>query len=347
MSTSSDPRTGFTLPAVLAVMGVITLIFLVAITALSSLTAEAASSRARIRFMERALSAEAQFAFLAATEPFQATGLAIGGPRYVEAFGAADVVPVATGEVFEVRLDGRPYRLESERGAVLVGGQDQAGLVNLAYLGADGWRRAMDRLGLSAARADTLRAQYIDYTDVDTLTQIDGAEAGDYPAGREPPNRNLLRPTELLSVLEAREAIPAPAWRALRRHLAADASSAQFNINTATPQALSIQFGLSDDQAAAAVLARETLVFRSLTDLGAAGGTTLLDDGERSYNFPSPHILVSVRDLSSAWTYRARISLSPGDLERPFWIEQTELSEASDPGPSNIDDVPDLPVPSR
>jgi hypothetical protein len=48
---------------VLAVTGVVTLIFLVAMTALASLTAEAASARARVRFIARALTAEAMMTF--------------------------------------------------------------------------------------------------------------------------------------------------------------------------------------------------------------------------------------------------------------------------------------------
>ena len=68
-SRASRPRAGFALPAVLAVTGVVTLIFLVAMTALSSLTAEAASARARVRFMTRAMTAEAMMVYMAATEP--------------------------------------------------------------------------------------------------------------------------------------------------------------------------------------------------------------------------------------------------------------------------------------
>ncbi|MGN7099928.1 hypothetical protein, partial [Brevundimonas diminuta] len=66
---ATQPRRGFALPAVLAVTGVVTLIFLVAITALASLTAEAAAARARVRFLQRAMTAEAALAYMAATCP--------------------------------------------------------------------------------------------------------------------------------------------------------------------------------------------------------------------------------------------------------------------------------------
>lgn len=74
-------RSGFALPAVLAVTGVVTLIFLVAITALASLSAEAASARARVRFLQRAMSAEAALSFMAATEPTRAYGFGVNDIR--------------------------------------------------------------------------------------------------------------------------------------------------------------------------------------------------------------------------------------------------------------------------
>ena len=128
-SDRNRKRSGFALPAVLAVTGVVTLIFLVAMTALSSLQAEAASARARIRFMAHAMTAEAMMTYMAATEPMSPTGINTGGPRVFD-----DGIYDPSGGAGElVRLDGRGYQADVE-GLLLITPQDQAGLINLAYL---------------------------------------------------------------------------------------------------------------------------------------------------------------------------------------------------------------------
>ena len=74
-------RAGFALPAVLAVTGVVTLIFLVAITALTSLNAETAAARSRVRFLQNALTVEAEAVYLATTEPLDTRSIRPGRTR--------------------------------------------------------------------------------------------------------------------------------------------------------------------------------------------------------------------------------------------------------------------------
>lgn len=343
MPTSETSRRGFALPAVLAVTGVVTLIFLVAITALSSLNAETRAGRDRVRFLQAAMTLEATVTYMAATEPLDARGLMPGRARFVasdETFTSRDE---ASGP--EVRLDGRAYTTEIDR-PLVVRLQDEAGLINLAQLDAKGFTRFLEMSGGNASDARTLFARFQDYTDADNLRQPNGAEAADY--GRAAiGNRKLLRPGEWLGVLGARAAIGPRLWRAIRPEVVSDPAAPTYNVNTATSRALQVHFGLSPRQAESAIRARESRTFLGLSDLVAATGVTLEDEGERFYAFPSGRIVYEIRDAGSAWVYRGRISLTPRGLERPFWVDQTELLEASGRTTSDTSDAVELPYAAR
>lgn len=320
-------RGGFALPAVLAVTGVVTLVFIVALTALASLNAEAASARQRVRFLQRAMTAEATLAYLAATEPIRPFGISVNDARAVDDFGApAARRDVSGGVVAPVRLDGRRYLLDVH-GPLVVALRDEAGMINLSLLGEPAYSRLMDRLGVPHAQRGALLARHQDYSDTDDLSQPNGAEAREYSDGG-PANRRLLRPSEWLSVLGAREATDRRRWRELRDDLAADPASGAFNINTASAAVLGIQFGLTEDQAQAAIRAREAGPLTSLDALAAATGAAIAQDFERVYFYPSGMIVFTLRDTRSAWVYRGRLSITPTGLEQPVWIDQTELSEA-------------------
>lgn len=326
---SSEMRRGFTLPAVLAVTGVVTLVFLVAITALGSLNAEAGSARDRVRFMQRALSAEAQLAFMAATEPMGSSGLSLGGVRMPMDFDR-DAAPIAqntSGLVIEtLHLDGRRYLLDVD-GPMIGQFQDQAGQINVANLASRPFERLMERLGVAPSMINVLAARQIDYIDTDDLRQPNGAESRDY-ADAEPANRPLIRPTEWLSILGAREAVQPALWRSMRQNLAADPTILQFNMNTAGVDALKVQFGLSDSQAEAVIAAREIAPIPSVQDMATIAGAMPEYDAEMFYTFPANSIIFTFRDTRSAWVYRGRMTLTPGGVEQPVWIDQTELTEA-------------------
>jgi type II secretory pathway component PulK len=313
-------RAGFSLPAVLAVTGMVTLIFLVAMTALRSLTAEAASARARVLFLTRALSVEAATAYQLATEPLSQTSIAVGAPRrYDDAFldPNADIDPV--------RLDGRPY-LVDQQGPLVVEFRDQAGLINLAYLSEDALRRLAGELGLSDQTARVLGARYRDYIDQDALEQTADGEGPDYPGGR-PPNRVMRTPDEWLSLVGVRGEVDPRAWRRIRPWLAMDATSTNENVNTAGAEALRILYGATPSQVTTVLRQREDTPFLSFMNFAAATGLPNTS-GDSFYTFPSGRVVVTIRDARSAWVYRSRLTLTPTGLERPIWIDQTELTEA-------------------
>lgn len=346
--TSSRRRPGFALPAVLAVIGVVTIVFLVAMTALSSLNAEAASARDRVRFTQRALTAEATVAYMMATEPFSPLGMRLGGPRALEQFlDAEDAEAFATGvQGQDLRLDGRPYLMDVQ-GPLLVSLRDQAGMVNLAYLTPDAAERLGQAAGAPRGFGARLLARYRDYVDPDSLRQIDGAEASDYAGGDLPPNRNLLRPDEWLSIQGVREAVDARRWRGLRDAVIADAGRPNLNVNTASPEALEILFGATPEQARAAVAAREQASFLTFQDFVAASGVPDLSDPDILYTFPAGRVTFTLRDTRSAWVYRGRIVLTPTGLEQPVWIDQTDMTEAPGRVPAGSSDVDRFPYAPR
>ena len=340
MPISKPRKNGFALPAVLAVTGVVTLIFLVAITALASLNAETRAARDRVRFLQSALTVEATATFMAVTEPFDSQGIHPGRTRILD----PDLAVVEQSGA-DVRLDGHRYLINVGE-PLLIRLQDEAGLINLARLDSAGFTRLFAMLGVGANEARIQYARYRDYADVDDLRQANGAETREYGANAIA-NRPLLRPGELLSVLGTRDAINFDLWRAMRSEVVSDVTSPTYNVNTMTPRALQVIFGLSARQAETALQVRETRTLRNLPELGDVVGMALQDDGEILFAFPSGRIVYEIRDERSAWVYTGRISLTPTGDERPFWIDQTELLEASRRTTSDTTDATELPYAPR
>ena len=329
MACSEPRRTGFALPAVLAVTGVVTIIFLVAITALSSLQAEAASARSRVRFLQRAMTAEATLAYMLSTEPFRTNAILTGAPRNAnEIAGPSMTDPIVSGlPTAEVRLDGRPYLMDLQ-GPLTVSVQDASGLINLARTAEPVHRRLAARLGLPPATAQAAFPLYLDYIDPDDLRTLNGAERRDYGAAGGPADRPMLRPSEWLALKGVRDGIDARRWNAVRSAVVIEPAMTAFNVNTAPAAALEVMFDIGPAQAESAIRRRETAPFQSLEEFLQTVGSTYVDDPERLYVFPGGRIVYEIRDGRSAWTWRGMIVLTPGGLVQPLWIKQTELMEA-------------------
>ena len=200
--------------------------------------------------------------------------------------------------------------------------------------------------GVQPGERQALIARYTDYIDSDDLRQPNGAERADYADGG-PANRRLIRPTEWLSILGARQAVEPKKWRALRGELAADATAATQNVNTAGPAALAVWFGLNDSQIETVMRVREERPLTSLYDLASMTGAMLDLDQEQIFTYPSGVTILTLHDTRSAWVYRARLSLTPFGLEQPLWIDQTELTEAPKRARADTTDAIRLPYTPR
>lgn len=348
---SERPRPGFALPAVLAVTGVVTIIFLVAMTALYSLTSEAASARARVRFLQQAMSAEAALSYMVATEPFSARGVSVGATRSffdgleLSADGRVDS---STGlEPAEVRLDGSPYSI-TESGLV-IRLQDQAGMINLARLSGPQMERTLSLLGGDPRQAGILSAKYLDYVDVDDIVRAGGAERGEYTGVGEtgPANRQLRRPTEWLSIKDFRSSFDAGKWLTLRSKVTYDDDGRSLNLNTASIEALRVLYGVDDRTASIALRTRILAPFTSLSQFSATLGVRVNEDDAAIYVFPDGRVWIDIRDQRSGWTYRARLTIQPQDLQRPIWIDQIDMLEAPRRQPADAKDVHEFPYTPR
>lgn len=339
---------GFVLPTVLVVTSVVTLIFLVAITALASLQREAGLARARVAFTQQAMTAEARLTYLGATERMAPFGLLIDAPlppgEFQNLSPAEDAAfRAGMANATELWLDGRPYRY-GEAGIIRM--RDQAGMINLSRLPAGAQGRLLARLNVSAADARSLEAALADYADRDDLRSTNGAERTDYPSGLDgPPNRPLRLVDEFLNVLGARQAVNMAAWRELRPSLAADVTSTQLNVNTADLEALQILFGMTETQARAAIRARQVQPFYSLEQVASDTGAALNTDPTVASVYPSGRIIYMMEDRLSRWTYSGRLTLTPTNSERPFWIDRTEFSDARRTGPEPVNalEFPEAP----
>ena len=290
--------------------------------------------------MTRAMTAEAMMAYMAATEPMASIGINVGGQRLQN--DALFYPSSLEGET--VHLDGRRYEVDLG-GPLLIRAQDQAGLVNLAYMAVPAGERLGAMLGLPQRTSGRLISLYRDYVDKDALRQPNGAEVRDY-GGTGPANRAMRRTDEWLSLLDIRRLAQPGPWGRIREHLAMDHTSTNENVNTATPEAMHILYGATPAQAEAAVQARAQQPFTAFADFAAVTG---LPDtsGEGFYTYPSGRILLTIADRQSSWVYRSRLTLTPSGLERPVWIDQTELKEAPGRAVADLSDAVRLPYAPR
>lgn len=321
-------RPGFVMPAVLTVVAVVTLVFLVVILSLDSLTEEARAAREDIRFRERALSTEAEIAWLLATEPVNELAIAIGRSRAtIESdFGAIAAASDMTPARAELALDGRSYRLSARDipgGDIIAQVQDAGGLANINALDPVQQRRLFERLGLSSTEAARFADRLTDYLDVDDFRQPSGAEIDDYVragAGR-PQNGGMSRVDELSGVLGFSDAIDRGRFRQLRDSLTADPTTFAINVNTMKPEAMVILFGADPARAEAVAAQRRSGPFTTFEEFAAAAGVTGTAGYEVSTTFPNGRVAFKALDPRRGIAYRSRITVTPSDRERPVWVE--------------------------
>ncbi len=345
MATVADKR-GFALPAVLVVVGVVTLVFLVAITSLAGLADQTRQVLGEVRFEQAALDAEAGASFLAATQPLTSTALMTGSGASAPASGGFGDSSRQAAD--RIELDGRPYATPGPP-RLLVSLQDEAGLVNLDVMGRNGAPGLFAALGVPPEQRAAMTDRLADYTDADDLKHAQGAEAADYVrAGVAPPPNALLRSaTQLFGLLGWRQTVSPEAWAATRDQVTADPTSVSVNVNTASPTALKVLYGLTDPQVRAVVAQRAKAPLVNLEDFGRAAGVAMTGDIERVYTFPNGRFALKIVDPAAGLVARSRIVLTPQDAERPVWIEDRNVAILSKPErattPAN---VPPLPRPA-
>jgi DNA uptake protein ComE-like DNA-binding protein len=328
--TGKKAKSGFALPTVLTVVTILTLIFMTCILALHDLFDQTQAALAASEFERAAASAEARFAYLAATEPLGPTSLRIGADREpvgidrpVNALASANHNPI-----LDLKLDGRPYSWSETPGdgrTYQISIQDEAGLVNVDFEPSATLLRLFSHYGADQNLTARLTDELADYIDEDDLARLNGAEADAYRAAGlpVPPNRKLRRPTEISGLLSWRK-LSTMQRREISQVVTAQPDLNSININTAPADALEIMFGVSRAQADQAIADRERAPLSGPLQLGA----TSFDD-ERVYVFPNGRLRFRFIDPKNGFLYRSEISLTPGHQDRPVWI-QDQLSQHTD-----------------
>ncbi|TAL47320.1 MAG: hypothetical protein EPN89_08860 [Methylovulum sp.] len=245
------------------------------------------------------ISARDQVLFVMATRQLSQAGFG----------GGADVL----------RVDGRPYRLPS---GVWVSVQDARGLISVSTPDPLVMRNVLLQHGVSDKLIEPLLDKLADYTDVDNLRRLNGAEADEYHAQKLAPPRNdwLISPYELRLVL---------GWNGLSKLVARGGDlftvsrESWINPNTAPPEVLAALPGATPEGVKAALARRETMLFISYSDLLAATGIILPDDPVAF--FPSSFYRLRLGLEHGLKAIEYHIILTPGAPTLPWQILETRF----------------------
>jgi hypothetical protein len=156
-----------------------------------------------------------------------------------EALIASAIVQLDDGRTV-LPLNGEPASLSHmPEGGGLVRLQDTSGLMDINASAAPQLARLIGAFGMEAREASALADRIVDWRDPDELRSGDGAEAGDYPAGRSPPaNRPFKLEAELKRVL----GMPPGLADCLAPYVTVDSHNPTPNLSTA-PARLRLIFG--------------------------------------------------------------------------------------------------------
>lgn len=153
-----------------------------------------------------------------------------------------------------IRLDDRLYR---GSGGDVIQLQDNRGLLNVNFVEQTMLARLLGQLGIPAEKRDAMIDKLRDYTDMDNLRRLNGAEAPEYEAAHlpPPPNEWLMTPNQLKNVLDWNNQLGL--WTKNRLpNLVTTARVAGFNPNTAPAEVLASLPGGSWEAAQSIIAAR-------------------------------------------------------------------------------------------
>lgn len=315
-------KAGFALPLVLTMVTVLALTFLTCILALNSLRDETRQALASIEFERNAMTAEARFLYLIATEPLGFQGVRIGGTRL-----PANGQQLQYAEDYQVllRIDDRPYlwreTLDQTAGATpyVISIQDEAGLANVDQLGQVALGRLFQQVGVDVDAADALALELLEY--------------------RAQPVEPIRRLAELYKLPSAADLLTERRFRELTEITSVIPLQTMININTAPAPVLKAWFDLSDSQIELAISDRETIALSQLAQIGAAQP---IDFSATTTVFPNGRFRFTFTDARTGQSYRSNLVLTPSDQEHPFWIENPRRLRLNTPEPA-LDDLEDFP----
>lgn len=234
-----------------------------------------------------------------------------------------------------LRVDGRPYRLPS---GVWASVQDLRGLISIMNYDPGVMTRFLVAQGVPERDAAPLLDKLADYSDLDSLHRLNGAEAGAYAAAGLPPPRNdwPISPYELSLMLGWREH---PAlWQRASDHFTA-VRDGWLNPNTAPPEVLAALPGATP-QAVRTLLELRDQGFHvsSAPALLALTGIRLPDDPVAFY--PGVFFRLRLWRPEDARAVEYTVTLAPDARTLPWLILETRQVRR----PAHDEDKPDPPL---
>jgi|GEM_PF-2774470 len=346
----SRPEGGFILALTLWIIAAVGLV-VVAVNQWVSATVDNARVLSEQAEMELAAAdIQNELIFAMGTRPMTYRGMEVG--RLLEEIDRTDATALMTADYQSsryIRMDGRPYQVESKPGYV-IRIYDGRGLVNLNAVSAPYLRRLLGLFEIPEPDQNSLIDSLEDYTDRDDLTRISGAEEREYARlGRKAPaNAWLMTPLEAQYVL-GWDQYPALWQREMDTPLLSTCTVSGFNPNTASREALLSNFsGLMEDDIQAVLERRAVRPFRNMREF-ASTANTLLRDEPFFYTF-APGACVVVEVLRVDTQARERFSLTidnfsaktkPWRIDYAFSLPTKNQTADREPFPEEVFPAPD------
>lgn len=224
------------------------------------------------------------------------------------------------GEIF---LDDRPCQ---GVGTAYFSIQDEGGLMGLNAFSPDRLERLLGLLGVPAPHRGPMTDKLLDYTDMDDLHRLNGAEADEYERQKlpHPPNRRLLSSWEAGNILTWKD--EPGLWRenALPR-LTTVARGGAINLNTAPKQILKIMADVDENVAQRLIAAREKKAFPNVREFAKAAGLSNSPDPMSVTFFSSSHLRISFWHSKALGMREIHIQLTPQANGKAPWRTDYEL----------------------
>jgi len=261
--------------------------------------------------------------YLLATQHITLAGLTIPGTESEEKEPVNPMDSSILPKGGEIRLDDRVYQ---GCGKILFSIQDEGGLLGLNHFFPDQLENLLGLLGIPAERRGPLIDKLLDYTDMDDLNRLNGAESGDYErAGLAPPPNRFL-----LSSWEARNVM---GWNALSElweshafpRLTTVSAGGIPNPNTAPKLLLETLGGVDEEIASRIIQAREHNPFSNISDMSEAAGKELSLDPIGVGFLPSAHLRITLWYPGSRDMREIHVQLTPQADKKAPWLIDYEL----------------------
>ena len=332
---------GFALVLTLVVILVLSLVTELMTSWVTTALDQALANREEADATRELAGAEAVSLYLMVSRPVSYRGielLTIAQHRSTARAGLLEGVPAADNYI---RLDDHPYQL----GDAVARFQDTRGLINLNLVSPDDLFALLGVFGVAAEDRGPLIDKLQDYTDLDSLRRLNGAEAREYEdAGREPPaNAPLRTPWEVQRILDWDKVQEIGKEDSRWASLTTAAPVIGLNVNTAPREVLSLIPGMTREAVDNVIAWRQRQPIITAVEFGRLTGLPIVDGPSRFAPYPSDSLVLTLATKQAPLERRIAIRRSPIAQDRPWTIDyDVVVPRAARSGAETTPD--DLPI---